>query len=485
MNAHGERVEPRGWYLLLIGLFCLAAVFFETSQDWFYVLLLIYIGVSLERFSRLRRDEGYASPGFIFIASMFIAYPLKLFFYPLFSIEGMWYSQQEIYLAFSVFILSYLSFLAGLSLVPGNNKAGARMSPQAEDPVSGPPLGISLNVILLSFAAVVFLGVFSRFYLEYDVVGFEGGVSPYRLYGTLMLFFQMSFMIVGGICVYASLRAGKKVHLLLSQLLLFAGALSLGLGLKKLGFAQAVGVNLVVYLVLKDQKKKVRSAFFFVSLCWLLLFVVFFPAVESFRQEEWSRVEFGGLGAAGRLLEEAGNTLSTLSGETIGDIIILIWGRFSGLDILVPIVAYGVHHPLLDFSAFVRSFFQPEEVIDPGGFYKLMIVGMPASQYGGFGATLLGDFYVYGQTLGAMLGMFLWGLVNSVIYRLAGLIKRISPELHAGVLAAYLIWFSNVTLNGGLFHLGYKELAAFMVGSVFWMCVLIIFWGQGISARRA
>lgn len=430
--------------------------------------IIVLIIFSYITFKIIRKKEGnaldYISPFKIFVIFTFIGFPLKMLisyisedflFFKNFPVNFS-LSTLDYFKTFAVFLVGYVAFVLGYKTRFFKEIKKYRV------PLSVNNLIRQTNSNLLMVLSAFFLII--DFYFK---VKFKVGlllVEPEIQFSGYILFFNVfSKLFISSIYFIRSfLKENNYFHKSASSIILLSIGVLENITMTKGGFVQVLLIILSVLFVIKFKKGLYPKSFMKMIIFVFVAILLLFPVIEVYRQEYMILGE-GSLSLfnlAGAFFSEDISNISSY----IPMIFSRVLSRVLGFEQLLPVVAY------FKDQEFFLNFYTPliENInYAPGEFYKSEILGLPLDQPGGFAATSWAFFYINFGIVGIFLFMFIWAKIIRYSF---SLIKRIgyhNPEIVAGVLPIYLMWFYIMTIEG-VFAYATKYLIGFVCVIVFW-----------------
>jgi len=371
-------------------------------------LYILYIGITIYVLRFAKVDLFSPLMWFIFFSCLGFGLKLPLlginpglaffanpFYSPRFS-----YNAAAISSAFSVFMVGYIAFIMGFSIVKRGIKVGIRER-------STHPLGLAVLSIILILASFYF-----RSQYLVGVPGFNVALIKHAGYIYYPLLYAA--IIATGLTFYAALTRGSIFYTVIGLILFGLYALSeMLLGWKGGTIHTALIMAIIYYYV---SRYRVRSMNFRVKrwvvgvfLSMIVATVILYPVVLQYRHASLMSSGQIDIGAFRDVIKASGwNFLQTLNS---------LIRRASGLDNLTAIVAYfqksmGVN--LASPPSFFENLFGIG--IAPEQFYTWHVLGVNPNIITTNAPTSWGALYIYGGVIGVVLGMLIIGMLSKFLY---------------------------------------------------------------------
>ena len=350
------------------------------------------------------------SPLIFFLFFSFLGFGLKL---PLLSLFPEWaffanpfynprfsYNASAISSAFVVFLVGYVAFIIGFNVVKRGIKVG--VSERASHPLILAMLSAILITASFYFRSQYLVGV-----PGYNVAIIEhaGYVYYPLLYGAI---------ITTGLTFYLALTQGS-VFYVIAALILFGGSAFAEILLGWKGGAVKFGlIMLMIYYYVSRYRLRNISARIkhWVVAAFLLMVVgtvVLYPIAAQYRYAVLMPSGKVSMWAFGDIIKGTSlNIFQTLN---------LAIKRASGLDNLVPIVAYfqsNVGETLNEAPSFFANLFDMD--IQPEQFYTWYILGVNPNIITTNAPTGWGVLYIWGGIIGVVIGMIIIGMLSKLLY---------------------------------------------------------------------
>jgi hypothetical protein len=423
-------------------------------------LYIVYIGITIYALRFAKVD--IFSPLMFFIFFSFLGFGLKLpllslfperaffanpFYSPHFS-----YTASALGLAFAVFLIGYVAFIVGFRIVKRGIKVGISERPSH-------PLGLALLSAVLITASFYFR---SRYLV--GVPGFNVALIEHAGYIYYPLLYGA--IIATGLAFYAALVRGSAFYTVIGLTLFGLYALSeMLLGWKGGAIHMALIMLMIYYYVSRYRVRSIncRVRRWVVGLFVLMIVgtVILYPVVSQYRYAILMPSGQVNIGFFGDILKASGSDALQALNSLIR--------RASGLDNLTAIVAYfqqgiGVN------SATLPSFFSNlfGIGIPPEQFYTWHILGVNPNIITTNAPTGWGALYIYGGTIGIVIGMILIGMLSKFLYLafLANIRRDGRWIVFYAIFINSIFW--PVVFEGTMLSYGKKNfIALFVVYSLF------------------
>lgn len=427
-------------------------------------LYILYIGITIcvLRFAKV----DLFSPLMWFIFFSFLGFGLKLpllginprlaffanpFYSPRFS-----YNAAAISSAFSVFMVGYIAFIMGFSIVKRGIKVGIRER-------STHPLGLTVLSIILILASFYF-----RSQYLVGVPGFNVALIKHAGYIYYPLLYGA--IIATGLAFYAALTRGSIFYTVIGLTLFGLYALSeMLLGWKGGTIHTALIMAIIYYYVSRYQARsmnfRVRRWVGGVFLLMILGTVILYPVVLQYRNAILMPSGQVNIGSFRDVIKFTGSNIL----QTLNSLI----RRASGLDNLVAITAYfqqgmGVN------SASPPSFFANlfGIGIPPEQFYTWHVLGVNPNIITTNAPTSWGALYIYGGVISVVLGMFFIGMLSKLLY--VTLLSNIGRDgrwiVYYAIFMVNIFW--PVVFEGTMLNYFKKNFIALSV--VYLVCIFVL-----------
>jgi hypothetical protein len=453
-------------YILLCSLSLISLFWIDSSKIGVVLLFTFSVLFTLEKIRKICYSKDLLSPLFIFITISFIAFPVKFLFYFIKPSEMFFeklrapinfnYSGYDFYITFLVFLLGYFSFILGYKRFGTRYKISTWSSKQAKKIIVVP----NLNKLMFLCCLILFLEFYIKFKFGIGFLLIEPPKVGFRIVGITYFFFLCSRLFLITLYVYVSFIKRANSHILLSITILLFMAILEAIGLSKIGLIYGFFILVVVSLLLKEKRGRFPRAIPILAVCFILAWIVVFPVIEAYRFTPMMVERHVKFSNAQLLVQYIGH-IPEYTSESLNRALT----RISGFDQLLPIIAYGKDHALLNLSALSDSY-------NGGTLYKSDILGFHPEEPIGFAHTLWGVFYIHLGLVGVILGMFLWGKLNRLLYETTRKIYFRNNAYGAALWPLYLMWFLFNTFDGYLFYFGMRYFIAIVFVFLFWKNVL-------------
>ena len=370
-----------------------------------YILITLYIlrFAKVDIFSPLMFFIFLSFLGFGFSLSYLSNFPDQFFFINPFYAYNFKYDSHTMALAFMVFLIGYISYIFGFNIV----KRGIKLS------IRERKTNI-YTLIILGFILIISSYLFrSRYHV--GVPGYYTASIPHAGY----LYYPLMYgsLIITGLILYSALRKNSTFYTIIGLSLFGLDAILKSILGWKGGPVQAIIIILSIYYYTsrysqQSISKNIKSSVIIMILILIIFLFLIYPIVTYYR----SMVLIGG-GQANLLnFVTIFKRSSNSTGLNFTKALSKIQGRISGINNLLPIVAYFQQN--IGETIKTPSFFLNLLKIDinPEQYYTWFVLGVNPKIITTNAPTGWGALYIYGGIIGVIIGMFILGTISKFLY---------------------------------------------------------------------
>jgi len=370
-----------------------------------YILITLYIlrFAKVDIFSPLIFFIFLSFLGFGFSLLYLSNFPDQYFFINPFYHYNFKYNNHTMALAFMVFLLGYISFIFGFNIV----KRGIKLKIRER----------TTNIFLLVTLAVIF--VFSSYFFRsrynVGVPGYYTASIPHAGY----LYYPLMYgsLIITGLILYSALRKNSTFYTI-AGLSLFGldSFLKAILGWKGGPIQAIIIISLIYYYTSRYGQQSISKNIKKYVVIMILILIIFlfliYPVITYYR----SAVLIGGGQANLSNFVTIFKRSSNSTGLNFTKALSKIQGRISGINNLLPIVAYFQQN--IGETIKTPSFFLNLLKIDinPEQYYTWFVLGVNPNIITTNAPTGWGALYIYGGVIGVIIGMFIFGTISKFLY---------------------------------------------------------------------
>lgn len=457
--------------LLIYCTALLSIILFAYSYSW--EVYLLFLSSTLITFivmvKYVKRPFDFVDPIVIFMILSLIAYQIKyyicdvnpslLFFFNDSNVNFQY--EKADYLTTIIYqFIGWIGFIAGYLMI--SSKIRFFNYNNVVRKIKKPNLSNILIVNIL-FSVIAFI---VQYKYKIGLLLEESPILTMKLTGIIFYFFIFGSGFLFLLYINSAVRSNERLHIVASFTMLFISTFLSVMSFSKAGFLSTFIILLIMAVLLKEDGK-IPAYIKLSAIAALLLFLALFPVIQLYR---FSGLESGierGFKMFPLLIKVITDNFSY---DLISTGFIAVFQRIPGFDVLLPIVAYGKNEHLLSMADFIK-YLMGSETSDYANFFKIEIMGVSPMNPTGFEITLLGFLYIYFGAVGIAVGMFLWGILNKILF---GIIKRFyfsNPLFGFPILSIYITSFIGVTFGfgGNTIFMTSKTFIATVFLLIFWM----------------
>jgi len=432
--------------ILLYTLNLMDISYFHSLTPTFFS---IYLLVTIMAIRRVKYEQRLYSPLSIFVVSFFLfcfcnfilySYPASHDWFLLLSFGGSNYRFNPNNLVklktFILLLEGYIAFILGYSI---RSRSAERFQND---------YGVNRYSDFLPaffFFSVIWLiaKIFINLVLNIGVMGLSIGLElPFKIQG--ILYYSSGILLFYFLALYfaTAIDANRPLHIFASIIFISLSGVIEALVLRTRGRALVVmGYMVVISYMLRAKRRKIIYIY---SLTIICLFVIAIPFISLLRNQKQATVP--DLPSFAEFHKDQGFDM------VIGTLAFIL-NRLSRFDNASPIIEYAekdsksnMLSSLVGPAGSIKNFFTE----DITGFYTHEILGISYSAVTRSEPTLWGYLFIRSGYIGTFIFMFIWGIVNKVIFDYIVRQKHIDFILYSIFVITYLFWFFNVTFGGNV-----------------------------------